>query len=303
MVAAPAPSCFLLTVDVEDWFQVENFKPWIAFSDWGGFALRVERNVQRLLDLLDGLGKLSATFFTLGWVAERLPHLVREIAARGHEVASHGLRHRLCAGLTPAELREELSVSKQRLEELIGAAVQGFRAPSFSIDDALLEAVARAGYRYDSSYNSFGWHGRYGRITVDGRPRSGWALRLSERFFELPLSNLTLPSPFGAGGGNGRSTRWVLPWAGGAYFRLIPPAIYRRGVQAMLDRHGAFVFYLHPWEIDPDQPRMRQVGIGRRIRHYTHLHSTFPRLAALIGRLRRCRFLACRDYLDLQSGG
>jgi polysaccharide deacetylase family protein (PEP-CTERM system associated) len=292
-----AQPCFLLTVDVEDWFQVENFKPWIAFSDWASFGTRVERNVHRLLDLFDSAGKVAATFFTLGWVAERMPGMVREIAARGHEVASHGHRHRLCTRLSPTELFEDLSASKRRLEDIIGGAVQGFRAPSFSINDAVLEQVAEAGYRYDSSYNSFAWHGRYGRIAVNGRPRSGWALQLKERFFELPVSNLVLGLP---GGGDASGKGFILPWGGGAYFRLIPPALYIRGVRSMLERFSAFLFYLHPWEIDPDQPRMRQAGIGRRLRHYTNLRTTLQRLSGLIGRLRRCRFLTCRDYLDAQ---
>ena len=157
------PVCyFLITIDVEDWFQVENLRPWNPVSSWDSRELRVERNVRRLLDLFDEVGaalpsnSLRATFFVLGWIAERLPGLVREIAARGHEVASHGQSHRMCRPLPDAELKGELEDSKRLLEDIVGKEVAGFRAPNFSVDDRVLGLIAESGYRYDSSYNNFG---------------------------------------------------------------------------------------------------------------------------------------------------
>jgi peptidoglycan/xylan/chitin deacetylase (PgdA/CDA1 family) len=144
---------FLFTIDVEDWFQVENLRPWNPPAAWDSRELRVEANVHALLDLFDG--KVRATFFVLGWLAERLPHLVREIAARGHEVASHGSSHRMCRPLSDADLGDELQGSKRLIEDITGAEVAGFRAPNFSVDDRVLSLAREAGYRYDSSLNSF----------------------------------------------------------------------------------------------------------------------------------------------------
>jgi polysaccharide deacetylase family protein (PEP-CTERM system associated) len=295
MVDRPRPF-FLLTVDVEEWFQVENFKPWIADSDWDSIEPRAERSIHRLLDLFEA-GGVAATFFTLGWFAGRLPGIVREIVARGHEIASHGMRHQLCSRLSAAELVQDLADSKRRLEDVTGLPVQGFRAPSFAISEAVLGWLPAAGYRYDSSYNSFAWHGRYGRVELNGRPRTGWAWRLGEDFFELPLSNLTIPA-VGRSSTTGRPRRFVLPWSGGAYFRLIPPALFRWGVRSILNRHGVYLFYMHPWEIDPDQPRLRSAGLSRRFRHYTNLGETLRRLRRLIEDSAHCRFLTCREYLD-----
>ena len=132
---------------------------------------------------------LCATFFVLGWIAKRLPHLVREIATRGHEVASHGHSHRMCNGLADSELRSELGDSKHLLEDITGTEVAGFRAPNFSVDDRVLSILQESGYRYDSSYNNFSLHGRYGKISLNGN-RAGIAHKLSEYFFELPISNL-----------------------------------------------------------------------------------------------------------------
>ena len=237
---------FLLTIDVEDWFQVENLRPWMPFSTWDSRELRVEANVHKLLDLFDGVKpdagsrkpearssklegsnspapsldstdptdsidsidstdsidptdstqpsavkKVRCTFFILGWIAKRLPHLVREIATRGHEVASHGQSHRMCNGLADSDLRSELGDSKHLLEDITGTEVAGFRAPNFSIDDRVLSILQESGYRYDSSYNNFSLHGRYGKISLNGN-RAGIAHKLSNDFFELPISNLPL---------------------------------------------------------------------------------------------------------------
>jgi polysaccharide deacetylase family protein (PEP-CTERM system associated) len=304
---------FLFTVDVEDWFQVENFKPWISFSSWDSFELRVERNVHRLLDLLDGAQrpaagctdpagqtdagsgrqpssqtpsrKLNATFFVLGWIARRLPQLVREIQARGHEVASHGDNHGLPTRMPPEDFRKDLVDSRKRLEDIIGAPVTGYRAPSFNIDDRVLSTVAESGFGYDSSYNSFDLHGRYGRISLSSAEKNGGSYRIADNFFEVPVSNLS------AGGR-------ILPWGGGAYFRLLPWFLFKAGVRHILEAAGVYVFYLHPWEIDPRQPRVDRAGFQLKFRHYTNLKKTNSRLAKLLTDFSQCRFTSCREYLE-----
>src|SRR3989339_1855019 len=181
----------ILTFDVEDWFQVENFKEYISFSTWNSFELRVGKNTHKILDLLDSFSfKPRATFFILGWIAEKLPELVRQVHQRGHEVASHGNDHHLCQNLTESDLIVDLKSSKERLESIINNRVYGFRAPSFALDDKVLQAIARAGYLYDSSYNSFSAHGRYGKIDLSNSTRKNALYRVHEDFFELPVSNL-----------------------------------------------------------------------------------------------------------------
>ena len=289
----------LLTIDVEDWFQVENFKRYIPFSTWPQKELRVEKNVHRLLDLFDscheqrtsndGLTKnsLKATFFVLGWLAERLPHLIREIQDRGHEVASHGLNHNLCTEKSNLRLKQDLLDSKKLLEDIISAPVFGYRAPSFSISDNILKVIEECGYLYDSSFNSFAMHGRYGKILLNRYAKKGISYQVSNNFFELPISNLTL-------GKKG----FVLPWGGGAYFRIIPFSIFKRGVQSILKKENAYLFYMHPWEIDPDQPRVGKASLSFKFRHYINLNSTFLKLTRFIEYFGQYRFVSCRQYLD-----
>ncbi len=333
----------LLTIDVEDWFQVENLRPWIPFRTWDSRELRVERNTHALLDLFDNIrleaqpetceakpgerlgsnsvlpaaaadpsaslrsllrpsggNKVRCTFFTLGWVAERLPGLVREIAARGHEVASHGYSHRMCNGLAEADLRQELRDSKRLLEDLIDTEVQGFRAPNFSIDERVLAAIRGCGYRYDSSYNNFALHGRYGRIALNGGPKVGIAHKVEEHFFELPVSNLPVfPSSFFSG--RQEFDHFYLPWSGGAYFRLMPLGVFTQGVRSILHGCGAYAFYLHPWEIDHKQPKVRQASFGSRFKHYTNLGKTKDKLRKMIENLADCHFVSCREYLEKET--
>jgi polysaccharide deacetylase family protein (PEP-CTERM system associated) len=276
---------------VEDWFQVENFKPYIPFSSWPERELRVERNVHRLLDLFDETKnnthavKPRATFFILGWLAERIPNLVREIQDRGHEVASHGCNHQLPDQLSAVELKQDLTDSKKLLEDITGAEVVGYRAPSFSINDDILKTLQDCGYRYDSSYNSFSLHGRYGKISLNGISKKGFAHKLSDNFYELPVSNLMI---------NGR----VLPWGGGGYFRLTPYRLFRLGVKTILKKDETYVFYIHPWEIDPNQPRVKNASSGYIFRHYVNLGKTQYKLINLIDNFSKCHFITCNQYLD-----
>jgi len=319
---------FLLTVDVEDWFQVENFKPWIPFSTWDSRELRVEQNVNRLLDLLDSCEvagkpeaegqkanrlesyearmpvgsedfeppsfpasqlrsprKPKATFFVLGWLAERLPHMVREIQARGHEVASHGYNHEMPNSLSLSDLKNDLIKSKKLLEDIIGAAVTGYRAPSFAINDDILKIIGDCGYHYDSSYNSFSLHGRYGSISLNGSGKKGIAHRVDENFHELPISNLRL-------------LKRILPFGGGGYFRLLPWWAFRIGVKSIVNNNRAYLFYIHPWEIDPGQQRVEQASVSFKFRHYINLSKTESRLKSLIENFDYCQFVSCRDYLN-----
>ncbi len=278
----------LLTIDVEDWFQVENFKSRIPFASWSGRELRVEGNTHRILDLLDRNpsreGPSAATFFVLGWIARKLPGLVREIRDRGHEVASHGYNHHPCHGQTPEALKEDLTASRKLLEDITGEAVTGYRAPSFTVNNEILQIVEASGYRYDSSFNSFDRHGRYGRVDLSGCDRSGIARRLSGDFYEIPVSNINLGDQ-------------VFPLGGGGYFRLIPFPLFRAGVEYLLKREDAYLFYLHPWEVDPEQPRVTDIPLSYRFRHYNNLHKTHSRLKRLVGSLGHCRFTTCRRYL------
>jgi len=304
----PSPQhTILLTFDVEDWFQVENLKECTPVSSWPVCELRVEKNVRRILDLLDSINcstaapneakthnsilnthnSPKATFFVLGWIAERLPHLVGEIMTRGHEIASHGYNHELCGKQPVEDLRRDLTRSRMLLEDITGSPVYGYRAPSFSIDNGILEFVRETGYLYDSSFNSFGLHGRYGRLMLNGNGGNGGngvLFRISDDFFELPISNLEI--------GNR-----ILPWGGGGYFRLLPAKLFRYGVGSILRRHGAYLFYLHPWEIDPGQPKVSRIRLSYRFRHYANLHKTLNKLSDLLKHLKGCHFQTCHQYI------
>lgn len=283
----------LLTIDVEDWFQVENFRKHISFADWNSCELRVERNTHQLLDFLDSISadsngrptsRAQATFFVLGWIAEKLPGLVREIQCRGHEIASHGYMHKLTGMHSLSELREDLSASKILLEDLTGAPVNGYRAPSFSINPQVLSLIEECGYTYDSSFNSFSVNQRYGRLDLSEKLRKGIAYRLTEKLSELPISNARV---FGR----------VSPAGGGAYFRLTPSPVFRWMARSLVDSEGAYLFYMHPWELDPGQPRVQGLSSFSRLRHYTNLHRTIPRLSKLIESFHDCVFIGCEQYL------
>ena len=245
-------------------------------------------------------GPLRATFFVLGWIAERLPGLVREIAARGHEVASHGYSHRMCSPLPDEDLRGELVKSKHLLEDIVGKDVVGFRAPNFSIDDRVLRIVAESGYRYDSSYNNFDLHGRYGKVNLNGQSKSGIAYQLANGFTELPVSNLPVSS-FSILGNFAYFKKFHLPWSGGAYFRLIPNPVFNFGVQSILRRTAAFVFYLHPWELDDGQPLVKKASHAARFKHYANIRKTENKLKKTLTHFTRCSFLSLYEYNCLHS--
>ncbi|MFV9645920.1 MAG: XrtA system polysaccharide deacetylase [Desulfobacterales bacterium] len=285
----------LITIDVEDWFQVENFKQYIPFSLWDSYELRVEKNTHKILDILDSQHSNptnpKATFFILGWIAERLPHLVREIHARGHEVASHGYCHNLCNQQSKEDIKKDLSDSKKMLEDIISAPIYGYRAPSFSIDKDILKIIQDCGYLYDSSYNSFSMHGRYGQLSLSQNGRKGIAFQIADpRFYELPISNIKL---------------WnhIFPFGGGAYFRLIPYFLFRMGVKSILNSEKTYLLYLHPWEIDPEQPRVNSASTFFKFRHYVNLNKTASKLASFIETFKECGFITCHHYLEQITPG
>jgi len=277
----------LITVDVEDWFQVENLRPAFPIETWDSRELRLEKGTQCLLDLFDQ-HNVQATFFVLGWIAERLPKLVNEIHSRGHEIASHGYKHELCSGLACTTLREDLIRSKSILENITGQSVLGYRAPSFSVTGDLMNSLGELGFRYDSSYNNFTMNKRYGKINGFFRQGNEGYLVAKNGILELPISNLNL---------HGK----VIPWGGGGYFRLYPPSVFYSGVSHILEDKGYYNFYCHPWEIDPEQPRAKGIGALSRFRHYLNLDKTLTRLDRFLERFKDCNFVTCSKYLGLDN--
>ena len=262
-----------LTIDVEEHFQVHNLEAGVQRSSWDRQESRVEANVRRVLDLLDR-HRVKATFFVLGWVAERRPRLVGEIATRGHEVACHGYEHRLVYTQTREEFAEDLKRSLGVLGEALSTApgqdhgaICGYRAPSFSITRAVpwaLDVIREAGLRYDSSIMPATGHHRYG---IGDAPR--FAHTLSNGLVECPVATIRL------GGRN-----W--PAAGGGYFRLLPLAFTRWALRRINRDGQPAVVYLHPWEFDPEQPRIPGPSAWLRFRNYVNLEQTAPRLERLM---------------------
>jgi polysaccharide deacetylase family protein (PEP-CTERM system associated) len=255
----------ILSVDVEDYFQVEAFSDIVKRESWGNYACRVENNTRRVLDLLDECG-CRATFFFLGWVAAKFPALVAEIVHRGHEPAVHSYWHRLVYSLSLEEFRQDTLQAKDAIEQAAGVSVAGYRAPSYSVTTAslwALDILAELGFRYDSSIFPIR-HDVYG---IPGAPRGPFRWG---NLVEFPITTFRLRI-----GPN-------LPVAGGGYLRLLPFAYTRFGVRRVAAEGLPVISYFHPWEIDPEQPRFE----GRaksRLRHYTNL----DRMQARIRRL--CR--------------
>jgi polysaccharide deacetylase family protein (PEP-CTERM system associated) len=256
-----------LTVDVEDYFQVSAFEGHISRADWDRIPRRVEANTDRLLALFEEHGA-KATFFVLGWVAERHPALIRRLAEAGHEVASHGYAHVRATGQTPAEFRADVAGTKALLEDTAGRPVLGFRAASFSIGARnlwALDVLAEVGYRYSSSIYPVR-HDLYGMPEAPRFPfrHNGTGI------LEVPITTVQV---FGRN----------LPSGGGGYFRLLPYCVSEWALRRVNEREGQpGVFYCHPWEIDPDQPRQAGIGLKTRFRHYTNLGRMEARMRRLL---------------------
>lgn len=259
-----------LTIDVEDYFQVSAFAPYIPRHDWERRECRVERNVGRILELL-AAHRTQATFFTLGWVAERYPQLVRAIVAGGHELASHGYGHERASDLDAAAFGEDVVRAKRVLEDIGGVVVQGYRAPSFSIGEKNLwafDTLAAAGYRYSSSIYPIR-HDHYG---MPDAPR--FAHEVRPGLIEIPVTTMRLMNR-------------NLPSSGGGYFRLLPYSVSRWMLRRVnrQDRQAA-IFYFHPWEIDAGQPRVPGIDSKTRFRHYVNIARMEGRLQSLLADFR-----------------
>lgn len=259
-----------MSVDVEEAFQVGAFETTIAKSSWDGLESRVERNTLDCLDLFAEAG-VQATFFTLGWVAKRHPALMRRIVAGGHELASHGWDHQRVFTMTREEFRADLARTRAVLEDAGGVPVRGYRAPSFSIDARTPwahEELALAGYTYSSSvapvrHDHYGW---------PQSPRFAWRPFADDGFVEVPVTVL-----------QARGRRLA---TGGGFFRLLPAALTDAALRQVNARGEPGAFYFHPWEIDPDQPRVKGAPLKSRLRHYSRLGAMRGKLAGLLGRHR-----------------
>jgi len=255
-----------MTIDVEDYFQVSAFAPYIARSDWNARECRVERNINAILEMLDN-HDTKATFFTLGWIAERYPQLVRLIVEQGHELASHGHGHERASEQTEDTFFADINLAKLILEDISGTAVNGYRAPSFSIGKANLwayDCLERAGYRYSSSIYPIA-HDHYG---MPDSPRFTYPVRPG--LIEIPITTLRLLNR-------------NLPSSGGGYFRLLPYPVSRWMLNRVNAQDGeAGVFYFHPWEIDTEQPRIAGINRKTRFRHYVNIKHMQGRLNRLL---------------------
>ncbi len=269
-----------LTFDIEEHFQVSAFDSPMRRRHWDHFESRVERNTSKLLELL-AVRDIRATFFVLGWVAERHQRLIRTIVQEGHEVASHGYAHEMVMAQTPATFREDIRKAKKILEDVSGNTVLGYRAPTFSISSETswaLPILVEEGFVYDSRVFPI-WHDRYG--WQDAHP---WYHRVDTKagaIWEIPPSTVNFA---------GRR----IPIAGGGYLRLYPSWLLRRWMKQVEDEGQPLVMYLHPWELDPDQPRMNGPLLSR-VRHYFNLHKTEARLMQL---LREFRFGPIREVIE-----
>ena len=256
-----------LSFDIEDYFQVEAFKSIVNRADWNNYSSRVTNNTHRIINLLKEYDT-RATFFILGWVAERFPELVQEIAAEGHEIATHGYWHELVYRQTPEEFARDLENSLEAINRVLGDfRVIGYRAPTFSITDKSLWALnilRQHGIKYDSSIFPVSLHDRYG-ISQANR----FASKLQEDLWEFPVSTIKL-------------SNHNLPIAGGGYFRLFPLGVTRWAINRINDEGQPAMIYLHPWEFDPEQPRFNNASRLSRFRHYLNLEKTENRLRALL---------------------
>jgi polysaccharide deacetylase family protein (PEP-CTERM system associated) len=267
--AATGTPISALTVDVEDYFQVEAFRDVIDRRNWDSIPARVEKNTQRLLDLFSKAG-VSGTFFILGWVAERFPQIVHCIHEAGHEVASHGYAHQLAHLQTPDVFRDDVRRAKGMLEDIVGVRVRGYRAPTFSVRREnwwAYDVLAEEGYDYSSSLYPVS-HDLYGMPeapTVPFRPTASGLL-------EIPLSTMKMFNR-------------NIPCSGGGYFRLLPYAVSRWCINRVVHSEAAYIFYCHPWEFDVDQPRI-EAGAKSRFRHYTNINRMQHRMVHMLEEFR-----------------
>jgi polysaccharide deacetylase family protein (PEP-CTERM system associated) len=275
-------NCF--TVDVEDYFHICGLPEYCDPARWKDFPARIEGNTTRLLDLLDRF-EVKATFFCLGWVGQNYPHLIREIASRGHEIASHGHHHRLVYEMSPEEFREDLQRSIEVLEQAGGQRIRGFRATSFSITaESLwaLEIIAELGLDYDASL--FPASRGHGGMPGEERFLHRRTFGNGKFIWEFPMSTRSFLG-------------WTVPFTGGGYLRLFPTSWIQRGVAELNAAGQPAIFYVHPREIDPGQPRLR-MPLHRKFKCYINLGKTGDKLASILGRF---QFVPVGQLIDSQE--
>jgi len=269
----------ILTIDIEDYFQVENFKKIVKFSDWDKYDTRVVRNTEKILDILDEAGT-KGTFFILGWIAERYPELVKRIHQSGHEVASHGYAHQTIYSQSKEEFRMDLKKSKTILEDIIQTPILGYRAPSYSItkkSEWALDLLMEEGFKYDSSIFPI-YHDHGGLPGANRYPYKIYNHR--EYMWEFPISTMRLLNQ-------------NIPFSGGGYFRMLPYNFVRSTIKKINKAGYPTIVYIHPWELDPEQPRIK-AGYLERFRHYINISKTEEKLRYLLGDF---KFKPIKDYL------
>ena len=268
-----------MSIDVEDWFQVENLKMGIKRNTWDQQELRVKTNIDKILQLLSAKG-VKATFFVLGWIADRYPGMVKNIAKQGHEIASHGYNHISIPDMSEKMFKEDVQRSKKLLEDLTGQKVIGYRAPSFSITPWAIAILKEVDYLYDSSYFHVPYHDRYGKLEI--QENDSLIVPLEDEFFEIQIPTIDF-------------FKKRIPWGGGGYFRFYPYPLYYMGVKLILKKRGNFLFYFHPWEVDPLQPRIKSIDRVYYFRHYYGLKGTEFKIKRLLDDF---RFVPIKTVLE-----
>jgi polysaccharide deacetylase family protein (PEP-CTERM system associated) len=263
----------LLTIDVEDWFQVENFSGYIIRSDWDNMELRINKNIDLILELLNRCNT-KATFFVLGWIAERLPELIKKISNEGHEIACHGFNHSLTYKLKNEYLENDILTSKKLLESITGTEIVGYRAPSFTISESLLEVLAKLNFHYDSSLFYSHINKNYGRMEDIKTPPKNM-FRIRTNLYEFPMSSYTLIG-------------FNIPWSGGFMFRAVPFFMYKKGIEMISKQSDYFLFYIHPWEFDLNQPRVNKASISQKFKHYYNIKNTLTKFERLLNSKNFC---------------
>jgi polysaccharide deacetylase family protein (PEP-CTERM system associated) len=309
----------ILTIDIEDYFQVQAFSSVIKYEDWDKFECRIERNTDRILEILDSVRspqKVQGTFFVLGWIAERYPDLVRRIQKEGHEIACHGYAHKLIYNQSKEEFREDIRKTKSTLEDIIGDEVIGYRAPSYSIIDKskwAFEVLVEGGFKYDSSIFPIR-HDYYG---IPNAPRFPFIISLNETSnVEFSMLNFEEQQHRSTSAPNNLLTHSLInsnsliefpistvrilgqniPISGGGYFRLFPYPLIKKGLKRINEvEQKPFIFYMHPWEIDPDQPRINGLSSRSKFRHYVNLNKTENKFKRLLGDF---QFSTVRDLIE-----
>ncbi|MBP7088513.1 MAG: DUF3473 domain-containing protein [Candidatus Omnitrophica bacterium] len=257
----------ILSFDIEDYFQVDNFRKTISFSQWSNFEVRVEKNTKRILNILEEYDT-RATFFVLGWIAEKFPNLIKEIHQLGHEIASHGFDHQLVTSKDARTFREDIRKSKRLLEDIIQEPVYGYRAPTFSItkdSEWAFDILMEEGFKYDSSVFPF----RYDKTGLPENKRYIHKIYNQQHYlWELPISNVKIL---------GKN----FPFSGGGYFRLFPYDFIKNIIQKHNNTNHIVIVYLHPWELDPKQPKIK-AGFLNSFRHYVNIAKTENKLKNLL---------------------